>query len=428
MPHSERLLPLLPFVQHQSRFCLGRITQAQHSLSQVFFALAIAALPATMSWAGVFVTNLVTDDQGVNAAAITDPNLKNPWGVSYSPTSPFWVSDNASGTATLYRVDPGTNVPTTVPLVVTIPGDGSVNGQAFNSTTGFNRDLFLFVSEDGTVSGWRGTLGTSAETLAVASGNNVYKGTTLATIGGDAYLYSANFRAGTIDVVKGNVGAPNLTGSFTDPGIPAGFAPFNVQDLGGKLYVSYARQDGAKHDDVPGAGNGIVSSFDLNGNFLGRVATGGPLNSPWGMAIAPASFGPIGGDLLIGNFGDGRINAFNPITFFNDGPILDSRGNPVAIDGLWALIPGNGGMAGSSNSIYFSAGSNGEADGLFGSLTPTPEPSTFALAAFAFIGLAAWGWRRHVGARVKKEVSLSFVRCFIQRCLPPVVVDYIGTD
>jgi uncharacterized protein (TIGR03118 family) len=368
----------------------------QQSRSQVLIALAIVVLSAATSWAGVIVTNLVTDNQGLNPAPVTDTNLMNPWGISYSPTGPFWVSDNASGKATLYNVNPGTNVPATVPLVVTIPGDGTVTGQAFNSTTGFNADPFVFVSEDGTVSGWRGALGTSAETLAAANANNVYKGAALATIGGNAYMYAANFRAGTIDVIKGNGGAPNLPGNFTDPGIPAGFAPFNVQNLGGKLFVTYALQDGAKHDDVAGAGNGIVSSFDLNGNFLNRVATNGPLNSPWGMAIAPSSFGSIAGDLLVGNFGDGMIHAFNPNTFGNDGALTDGTNNPIRIDGLWGLIAGNDGQAGSRNSIYFSAGSNAEADGLFGSLTPLPEPSSLVMILIGAGALAAWRFRRRL--------------------------------
>jgi uncharacterized protein (TIGR03118 family) len=401
MRRSECPMVPWPFVQHRFRFFRGRLMKARQGLSRVLVAFATVVLPAATRWAGVVVANLVTDDQGVNAATIMDPNLKNPWGISYAPGGPFWVSDNASGTTTLYRVDSGTNVPTTVPLVVTIPGDGTVTGQVFNSVGAgaMNGDNFLFVSEDGTISGWRGALVTVAETLQVGSAANVYKGAAFASVGGHAYLYSANFRSGAIDVLKGDAGAPSLPGSFVDPGIPAGFAPFNVQNLGGKLYVAYALQDGAKHDDVAGPGNGIVSSFDLNGNFLGRVATAGVLNSPWGMAIAPSSFGPIAGDLLIGNFGDGTINAFTPNTFLSDGPILDSRGDPVVIDGLWALIPGNGGTTGNSNSIYFSAGSNAEADGLFGSLTPVPEPTSLAMLVIGTCALAGWRLRRRRSSR-----------------------------
>ena len=259
---------------------------------------------------------------------------------------------------TLYSVDPLTNATAIVPLVVTIPGDGTVTGQVFNGTTNFNNDLFLFVSEDGTISGWRGALGTVAETIVAASPANVYKGSALATIGGNAYLYAANFRAGTIDVIKGNPGAPDLTGSFTDPNIPAGYAPFNIQLLGDKLYVAYALQDAIQFDDVPGPGNGFVSVFDTNGNFLARVATRGELNSPWGLAIAPVSFGQFAGNLLVGNFGNGRINAFDVSNNTFVGQLSDRGGNPIIIDGLWALTIGNGGLSGSVEKIYFSAGPN----------------------------------------------------------------------
>jgi uncharacterized protein (TIGR03118 family) len=363
--------------------------------SRVLLAGFIVVLTIETCWAGVTVTNLVTDDQSVNAALITDTNLKNPWGVAYSPSSPFWVADNRTGLATLYSVDPITNLPTTQGLVVTIPGDGSVTGQAFNNTSDFNGNSFLFVSEDGTVSGWRNALGTNAEILVTPSSNNVYKGATVATIGANTYLYAANFRAGAIDVFKGNNAAPDLAGNFTDPNIPSGFAPFNIQHLGDKLYVTYALQDASKTDDVPGLGNGFVDSFDLNGSLLGRIASAGPLNSPWGLVIAPTGFEGVGGDLLIGNFGNGLINAFNPVTLNNDGPIKVLNGNPVSIDELWALVPGNDGQGGNSNRIYFSAGSNEEMNGLFGSLTSIPEPSTLMLIFIGSAALTGWQpWRR----------------------------------
>lgn len=354
----------------------------------IHFALAALILPAAGSWAGVAITNLVTDNQSVNAAPITDTNLKNAWGVAYAPGGPFWVADNGTGVATVYNVVPATNVPSTIPLVVFIPGDGSATGMAANSSSDFNSDLYLFVSEDGTISGWRPILATSAEVLALASANNVYKGAALATIGANSYLYAANFKSAHIDVLKGNVGAPTLLGSFNDPGLPSGYAPFNIQNLGGTLYVAYAQADSAGHDDVPGAGHGFVDAFDLNGIFLARVASQGPLNSPWGLAIAPAGFENIGGDLLVGNFGDGKINAYNPTTHANDGPLKDVNGDPVAIDGLWALIAGNGGQGGNSNFIYFTAGPNDESNGRFGSLASVPEPSTLALILVGALALA----------------------------------------
>jgi uncharacterized protein (TIGR03118 family) len=343
-------------------------------------------------------TNLVTNDQTANPAQTTDPNLVNAWGISSSPTSPFWVSDNGAGVATLYNVNPNTNATSIASLVVTIPpvGSGTPTGNVFNAISGaFNGDLFLFVSEDGTISGWRGALGTTAETLQIASDANVYKGTTEATIGGNTYLYAANFRAGTIDVLKGSPGAPNLTGNFTDPNLPAGYAPFNIRNLGGKLYVTYALQDASKHDDVAGAGQGFVSVFDTQGNFLGRVGSGGTLNSPWGLALAPMSFGPLAGDLLVGNFGDGRINAFDLSTDTFVGQLLGIDGSELTIDGLWGLTVGNDGNGGSSNKLYFTAGPDGEMNGLFGVITAVPEPATiWLLGAGLGVGLLRRKLRR----------------------------------
>jgi uncharacterized protein (TIGR03118 family) len=330
------------------------------------------------SLAAVVATNLVTDDQNIHPAFIEDSSLKNGWGVSYAPGGPFWISANGTGTSVVYNVSSATNVPSVVPLVVTIPGDGSVTGQVSNTTADFNGDSFLFVSEDGTVSGWRGALGTTAENIVLASPNNTYKGAALATIGANTYLYAANFKSSHVDVYKGNAGAPTLAGTFTDPTLPAGYAPFNIQNLGGTLYVAYAQPDATGHDDVPGAGHGFVDAFDVNGNFLSRIATQGALDSPWGLAIAPAGFENVGGDLLIGNFGDGTINAFNLTTHASDGPLKNLANAPLVIGGLWALVVGNGGFAGSADRVFFSAGPNDESHGLFGSLTSVPEPSAVA--------------------------------------------------
>ena len=338
-------------------------------------------------------TNLVTDDQSAHSATITDPNLVNAWGMSFSSTSPFWVSNNGTGTSTLYNVNPTTNVPTKLGLTVTIPGDGSVTGQAFNgSGTNFNGDRFLFVSEDGTISGWRGALGTAAEILATADTRNIYKGSATALIGTDAYLYSANFGTGAIDVLKGNGGAPSLGGAFTDPGLPAGYAPFNIQNLGGSLFVTYALQ-GTLPDETAGAGFGYVDKYDLNGNFVARVASGGVLNAPWGLAIAPSSFGAYAGDLLVGNFGDGRISAYNMSTWALDGQLNDMTGNPLSIDGLWGLAVGNG-ATGSDQKLYFTAGPDDESHGLFGVLTPVPEPAFVQMPLMLGLSGLVLFWRR----------------------------------
>jgi uncharacterized protein (TIGR03118 family) len=347
--------------------------------------LAIVLLtfaPAVIAGPVRFVqTNLASDVPGL--AKFTDPDLVNAWGMGASGGSPVWIGANGTGKSVLYD---GAGVKQG--LVVTIPGDGSVTGLSFSNIAGsFNGDVFLFANEDGTVSGWRGALGTTAETLVVGSVANVYKGLAQAVIGGNAYTYLANFRNASIDVLKGNGGAANLTGTFTDPTLPAGYAPFDVQNIGGILYVTYAVQDAAKHDDVAGAGNGIVDAFDLQGNFLRRLTTRGLLNSPWGLALAPAGFGDVGGALLVGNFGDGTINAYNPINGVFIQTLQDSSGTPLSIDGLWGLRFGNGGTFGSPNTLYFTAGPNGETHGLFGELTPTPEPGTWGLAGISLLAL-----------------------------------------
>jgi uncharacterized protein (TIGR03118 family) len=364
-----------------------------HRTSRLLFwgALALGLLIGNKAPAQVvFVQdNLVTDDPAINPARITDTSLVNAWGVSLSGGSPFWVSDNGTGVATLYRVDPITNVPTKQGLTVSIPGDGTVTGQVFSGTTAFNGDSFLFVSEDGTISGWRGALGTTAETLVTGSAANVYKGSALGVVGGHSYLYAANFRTGAIDVLKGDAAAPTLSGSFTDPTLPSGFAPFNTQVLNGTLYVTYAKQDAAKHDDVEGVGYGFVDAYNLNGTFIGRVGSQGTLDSPWGLAFAPSSFGIYSGDLLVGNFGNGRINAFNPLTNSFIGQLNGANGTTLSIDGLWALTPGNNGAGGSSGKLYFSAGTVGESHGLFGSLQAVPEPTPLLWSA-ALLVPAGW--------------------------------------
>ena len=355
---------------------------AMYRLAMVILSVAPAVMAGTI---GFVQTNLASDVPGL--AQTTDPDLVNAWGMAASATSPVWIGANGSGKSVLYN---GAGVK--LGLVVAIPGDGSVTGLAFSGLAGsFNADSFLFASEDGTVSGWRGALGTSAETLVAGSTANVYKSLADANIGGSEYAYLANFRNASIDVLKGNNASVNLTGTFTDPNVPAGYAPFDVQNLGGVLYVTYAVQDAAKHDDVAGAGNGIVDAFDLQGNFLRRVVTNGALNSPWGMALAPVGFGDVGGDLLVGNFGDGTINAYNPTSGTFIETLRDANGNPLKIDGLWALEFGNGGSFGSPNTLYFTAGPSGESHGLFGELAQTPEPATWGVAGASLLALALGG-------------------------------------
>jgi len=313
--------------------------------------------------------NLVADTPGI--ADVTDPNLVNPWGVSESGASPFWISDNGTGKATIYN---GSGAIT--PLVVTVPGTagtGDPSGQVQNNTTGFvlangKPASFIFATEDGTITAWNG--GAAASVMVNNSPGAVYKGLAIGTSAGGPTLYAANFRANKIDVFNATFTPTTLAGGFVDTNVPANFAPFNIWALGGKLYVTYAMPDNALHDDVAGPGNGFLAVFDFNGNLITHLVSNGPLNSPWGLAIAPSTFGAFAGDLLVGNFGDGKINAFNPTTGAMLGTLQDANGNPIVIDGLWALIFGNGGSGGDKNTLYFTAGPGGESHGLFGSLAP----------------------------------------------------------
>ena len=366
------------------------------------FAVALAAASMSSQAVQVSINNFVTDDQAANPAQITDAGLVNGWGIAYSPTSPFWISSNGGGTADVYHVAPATQATAKVPLTVTIPGAGSVTGQVFNSGGAgqFNGDAFLFVSEDGTVSGWRGSLGTTAEVLASMSG--IYKGAALASVGGNSYLYAADFGHGSIDVFKGSAGATNLTGSFNDASLPSGYVPFNVQALDGSLFVTYARRDGGSTDETAGAGFGYVDRYDLQGNLIGRVASGGVLDAPWGLAIAPSSFGALAGSLLVGNFGDGHISAYDLATDSFIGQLNGSDGQPLAIDGLWAISVGNDAGAGSSQSLYFTAGPSDESHGLFGVMQLVPEPDGVAMFA---AGLMLLGLRRVRRASLSKRGS-----------------------
>lgn len=336
--------------------------------------------------------NLVSDQPGI--AARTDPNLLNPWGVAFSPTSPFWISDNHNNSATIYNA---AGVPGS--LVVSV--SGGATGQIFNGSSIFNADRFIFASESGTIQGWRGALGTTAETLFDNSATGaIYKGLAVGGAAGTTTIYAANFGNGKIDVFNstGQVSLP--PSQFTDPSLPAKYEPFNIQNLDGKLYVSYAyKANPTDGDETPGAGLGYVSVYDTSGNLLhgGLVMTGGALNAPWGLAIAPSTFGNIGGDLLVGNFGDGVTNVYDPLTGAWIETLLGLDGKPLAIDGLWALTIGNGANV---DNLYFTAGPNEENDGLFGQIeaVAVPEPGTlFAGASLAALCAGFWISRRKRG-------------------------------
>jgi uncharacterized protein (TIGR03118 family) len=344
-------------------------------------AFSVGVLPLSLAAQQYTVTPLVADQSGV--AAATDPNLVNPWGLSRSSASPWWASDNGTGVATLYD---GTGAAKS--LVVVVPtGDpnvsstGTPTGTVFNGGTGFvlangKPALFMFVTEDGTVSAWNG--GTSATIEVNTKSASVFKGAALATLsapnGSNAtFLYVADFRKGRIQVYDSSFRHVGFSDElFRDEFLPRGYAPFNIQNIGGDLYVTFARQDGQKHDEVDGPGKGYVDVFSPFGFLLRRLEHSAWLNGPWGLAMAPGDFGIYSHDLLVGQFGSGNVAVYNPVTGRLIDVLRDSNNAALAIDGLWGLSFGGDSATGSgpATTLYFSAGSDGEQHGLFGTLTP----------------------------------------------------------
>jgi uncharacterized protein (TIGR03118 family) len=323
-------------------------------------------------------TNLVSDTSAFNPVTI-DPNLVNSWGLDFLDGFPFWVADNGKGVATLYDGQ-GNKVPLTVTIPAPNGGTSAPTGLVANKTVGQFKTpkgdpngtpaVFLFATEDGTIAAWKPSDGAVAE-LPVdnSAGGAVYKGLAIGANAGGAFLYATNFHAGTVDVFDTNFAPATLSGNFSDPNLPAGYAPFGIARINGNLFVTFALQKPPdNHDDLAGPGHGFVDIFDTNGNLIQRFASRGKLNSPWGIAVAPYDFGRSSTDILIGNFGDGRINAFKSDGQFN-GQLKDPSNQTIVIDGLWALEFG-GAAASDPNTLFFTSGPNGESDGLFGSLTP----------------------------------------------------------
>jgi uncharacterized protein (TIGR03118 family) len=341
----------------------------------VALVLALALLGASVAradggHANVYKKrNLVSDIDGV--ARITDPNLVNPWGLAFGPTTPAWVADNGTDVSTLYSGGVNGSIPMILPLVVSIPG-GAPTGVVFNGGSGFlvnpnqanSAARFIFDSEAGQITAWSPNV--APNTTAVSEHTTpdaIYKG--LAILGN--HLYAANFHAGTIDVFDQSFAPVSSPGGFKDPNLPAGYAPFNVQDFGHVLLVAYAQQDADAEDEVAGPGKGYVDVFDGAGHLLRRLISQGPLNAPWGLALAPKGFGAFSGALIVGNFGDGAINAFDPRTGASLGPLKNRDGNQIKINGLWALRFGNG-VIGTPQTLLFTAGIGDESHGLFGSI------------------------------------------------------------
>jgi uncharacterized protein (TIGR03118 family) len=337
----------------------------------VTVAVVVSALPTSAGAAagGYVQENLVSDQPGV--AQLTDRQLVNAWGMSRGPNTPVWVSDNGADVTTLYNgaVPGNPESPVAKVLTVAIPG-GAPTGQVFNDTGAFlmpgttTPARFIFAGEDGDLSAWAGG---PAATLVGSTPGAVYKGLALASTPSGPRLLAANFHDNRIDIFDGTFAPVPDTGLFNDPSLPTGYAPFNVAEIRGQIFVTYAKQDADAHDDVAGPAHGFVDVYTTSGAFVERFATHGVLDSPWGMTIAPASFGQFGGDLLIGNFGDGRIHAFDPSTGDVLGILRSTSGRPLEIDGLWGLMVGDA-VAGGPNAVWFSAGPDEESHGLLGVL------------------------------------------------------------
>jgi uncharacterized protein (TIGR03118 family) len=363
------------------------------------------------------VHNLVADSASITSppADFIDTRLVNAWGLAASATSPFWACDAGTGLSTIYTVNATNTTPLGTPNATTQPTVPGAGGTPKGVCTGITPNTapattpptfpvtapgknpvaagWIFVTEDGVLSAWAsGADATQAFVEMDNSNTAVYKGLAIVTTP-VVQLYAANFKAGTIDVFDAQFKLVTLAGgSFTDSKIPAGFAPFNIWNLGGKLYVTYAKQDANRKFDVAGAGNGYVDVFDTTGKLLQSLVVGGTgswLNSPWGLAIAPATFGKFANDLLVGNFGDGLINAYDPATGAFAGTLQDASGNNIVIPGLWALIFGNGGSGGDKDTLYFTAGPGGQKHGLLGSISANPNPVSALNAAQVTGGIAA---------------------------------------
>jgi uncharacterized protein (TIGR03118 family) len=325
--------------------------------------------------------NLVADTAAAGAENV-DPNLLNPWGVAFNPFGVVWVNDNHSGKSTLYD---GDGRPQT--LVVTIPGAtagavGSPTGIVFYGGPGFivrkgpamAPARFIFASEDGGISGWAPTVDATNAIRVVNNPAAIYKGLALSAGGTGPLLYAADFRNKRVDVFDTNFAPVTLPGHpFRDPHLPHDYAPFGIQEINGDIYVTYGKQNADRTEEVTGAGNGFVSVFSPTGQFVRRFASQGVLNAPWGLSLAPASFGQFGNRLLVGNFGDGTINAFDVASGRFVGTLHGKNRKPIRIDGLWGIAFGNGLANQPTNTLFFAAGTNDEKNGLYGRLDAIPE-------------------------------------------------------
>jgi len=324
--------------------------------------------------------NLVSD--GAVSADHMDAALVNAWGLVASATSPWWVADNGTDSSTLYNGNTGATLALRVGVASAPTGVVFNGGASFVVTNGAASGpaRFIFATESGAILGWSPAVVGSRAVVAVdnSGAGAVYKGLAIAATAAGDRLYATNFHAGTVDVF--DPAFHSVPGGFSDAALPPGYAPFGIRNLGGTIYVTYALQDADAHDDVAGVGHGFVDAFDTQGNLLRRVASRGRLNSPWGLAVAPGDFGEFSGNLLVGNFGDGHINAFDLGRFEGTGELVQrgqlhaADGRPLTIEGLWALAFGNGAAAGPTNALFFTAGPFGEQHGLFGKVVTSTVP------------------------------------------------------
>src|SRR5882724_3380800 len=351
-------------------------------------ALSLFLLPPVTQAQHYKQTNLVSNLASISTPNPTDPNLKNPWGLTRSPGgSPWWVANNNSGTSTLYNGTGGAVLINGTGNVTVPPPNGSPagtqstpTGVVFNgSPTDFlvapgKSAHFIFATEDGTIAGWNG--GQNAVLVVDNSDNGsangaVYKGATSGEINGNKFLYVTNFRSAKVEVYDTNFKRVHLDeDAFEAEGVPRGFAPFNVQNIGGTLFVTYAKQDAPRHDPVGGDGLGFVELFSPAGKHIGHLQHGDWLNAPWGVVWTTRDFGEFSNAILVGNFRSGWIAAFNGFTHKFIGWVRNPDDSLVTIDGLWSLTFGNDATAGPANTLFFTAGINNEQDGLFGTLTP----------------------------------------------------------
>ncbi len=338
-------------------------------LAIVFSAAAAVAQRYTQ-------TNIVSDIP--NLAITTDPNLKNAWGIAFGAGTPIWIADNGTGLSTLY-----TGTGSIIPLVVTIPpapgnDTGAPTGLVINQSGDFRvtkegktgAAIFIFDTDQGTIAGWSpGVDLTNAVTVVDNSeAGAIYTGLAIAATPKGRFLYAANFHTGMVEIYNSHF---KWLDSFTDTSLPPGYAPFGVHNINGQIFVAFAKQDEDKEEEVAGEGLGFVSVFDTEGNFIRRFASRGPLNAPWGITMAPPTFKKFANTILVGNFGDGRISAFDPVSGKFLGRLRNSKGEVLSIDGLWAITPG-GGLGTTSDDLLFTAGPDDEEHGLFGKLNPTP--------------------------------------------------------